>query len=363
MKIGIIGGGQLGLMIVEQAHRLGAESICLDPSEDAPAFAICTEAIVGEFDDPRALEYLCSQSDVITYEFENISGDVLIELEQKYNIKQGVKSLLDSQDRLREKENAQKHGLRTAQYMAVDCEESLRVAVARIGLPSILKSRCFGYDGHGQMILRCEGDIEKAVEMLTVPCILEEFVNFDYEVSVIMVADNKEIISFPIGKNRHKNGILDLCEVVDGCNNELYERIELKSKQFMCDCEYKGILTIEYFVKGEEFFFNEMAPRPHNSGHYTIEGCTTNQYGELVRFLLGEQLQKPMLVADSVIMKNILGQDLDIALAIANEEPQNCYVHLYGKQEVKAKRKMGHITFVGLSTTEYSEKWSNKFVK
>ena len=363
MKIGIIGGGQLGLMIVEEALKFGVETVCLDPSEDAPAFALCDEAIVGEFNDPQALELLCSQCDVVTYEFENVPGDLLLELEQKYNIKQGIKPLFDSQDRLREKDNAVANGLKTPKYMAVDSQESLLEAIEMVGLPAVLKTRRFGYDGHGQMVLRTREDVAGAVDMLSVPCILEEFVSFDYEVSVVMVADKDEVISFPIGQNIHKGGILDLCIVRNGENRPVVASIESASREFMSKCGYKGILAIEFFVKGDEFFFNEMAPRPHNSGHYTIEGCTTNQYGEVVRFLMGEKLQRPELVADCVVMKNILGQDMEAARRIEAAAVAGCHVHLYGKSEVKPKRKMGHITYVGLTPEGYESEWSEKFVK
>ena len=187
--IGIIGGGQLGLMIIEQAHLLGARTICLDPAEDAPAFKISDERIVGRFDDPAALEELCRRSDVVTYEFENVPGNLLVALEQKYNIKQGFRPLFDSQDRLREKSNACDHGLKTPAFMAVDDEESLHRAIARIGYPCVLKTRTLGYDGHGQAVLRGEADLAKARELLAVPCILEEFVPFDFEASVVLVSD------------------------------------------------------------------------------------------------------------------------------------------------------------------------------
>lgn len=208
--IGIIGGGQLGLMIIEQAHLLGARTICLDPAEDAPAFKISDERIVGRFDDPAALEELCRRSDVVTYEFENVPGDLLVALEQKYNIKQGFRPLFDSQDRLREKSNACDHGLKTPAFMAVDDEESLHRAIARIGYPCVLKTRTLGYDGHGQAVLRGEADLAKARELLAVPCILEEFVPFDFEASVVLVSDGERVICFPVGRNIHKDGILDL---------------------------------------------------------------------------------------------------------------------------------------------------------
>ncbi len=360
--LGIIGGGQLGLMIAEQAHALGARVVCLDPAADAPAVAVCDESICGRFDDPAAVEELCRRSDAVTYEFENVPGDILIPLCEKYCIPQGYKPLYDSQDRLREKTNARNHGLRTPDFVAVDDEESLRAAVRKLGLPAVLKTRTLGYDGHGQRVLKHEAEIADALPMLSVPCILEEFVSFDFEASIVLVADANRVVSFPVGRNIHRDGILDLCVVPAGADAALLERMRTQSEQFMRSCGYQGILAIEYFVRDGEIYFNEMAPRPHNSGHYTIEGATTNQFRELARYLLGEELHEAELVAPTV-MKNILGQDLEAAERIARESYPGVYVRLYGKSESRPKRKMGHITFVGTTAAEYEARWADKFVK
>lgn len=366
--IGIIGGGQLGLMLAEQARTLTTEVRCvaLDPAPDAPAFAACDDRIVGRFDDPAAVEELCRRSDVVTYEFENVPGEILVPLCEKYNIPQGYRPLYDSQDRLREKQNARDHGLQTPDFRAVDDEASLRRAVADLGLPAVLKTRTLGYDGHGQAVLRAESDIEKALPLLAVPCILEAFVSFDFEASIVMVADDCNVVSFPIGRNVHRDGILDLCFVPADRNPEVLERMRVQSERFMRECGYRGILAIEYFVRGEEIYFNEMAPRPHNSGHYTIEGTTTNQFRELARYLVGEPLHTPELVAPTV-MKNILGQDLAtaerIAAQVAAENRTDVHVHLYGKTESRPKRKMGHVTFVDMTPEIYARDWADKFVK
>ena len=359
--IGIIGGGQLGLMIAEQARELGVRTISLDPAADAPAFNVCDEHIVAAYDDAAALEELCRRSDAVTYEFENVPGDILIPLCEKYNIPQGYKPLYDSQDRLREKLNARNHGLHTPGFEAVDDEASLREAVKRLGLPAVLKTRTLGYDGHGQMVLKTEADIAGALPLLTAPCILEEFVRFDSEASIVMVSDGQKVVSFPVGRNIHRDGILDLCIVPSEADPQVLARMKAESERFMRDCGYEGILAIEYFIKGNEIYFNEMAPRPHNSGHYTIEGSTTNQFRELVRYLVGEPLQEPQLVAPTV-MKNILGQDLEAAREVARENRPGVYVHLYGKTESRPKRKMGHITFVGMTPKEYEQDWAAKFV-
>lgn len=360
--IGIIGGGQLGLMIAEQAHVLGVRAVALDPAPDAPAFRVCDDHIVAAYDDAAALERLCRQSDAVTYEFENVPGDILIPLCGKYNIPQGYKPLYDSQDRLREKTNARDHGLRTPGFAAVDDEASLRAAVRELGLPAVLKTRTLGYDGHGQLVLRSEADIERALPLLSVPCILEEFIPFDSEASIVMVADKEHVVSFPVGRNIHRDGILDLSIVPAAADAEVLARMKAQSEHFMRSCGYEGILAIEYFIRGGEIYFNEMAPRPHNSGHYTIEGCTTNQFRELVRYLVGEPLQEPRLVAPTV-MKNILGQDLEAARAVEREGRPDVYVHIYGKTESRPKRKMGHITFVGLTGEGYAREWADRFVR
>lgn len=418
-KIGIIGGGQLGLMIAEEAHRQGALVYALDPAPDAPAFAECDGHIVAAYDDLGALEQLGDMTDVLTYEFENVPGDILRHLEGKYNIPQGIAPLFDSQDRLREKNNAKRHGLPVPDYVPlpacssdedcaeVPCEltdgqrrEELSEAVKKVGMPCVLKTRRLGYDGHGQAVIREEKDIEKAAELLHVPCILEAFVPFDYECSVIMVRDGQKTIHFPIGRNIHSGGILDLCIVPAGTlyvagnqsnpeQTPLCGRIVNACEKFMEGCDYKGILAIELFIKGNDFVFNEMAPRPHNSGHYTIEGCTSSQYTELCHFLLGKTLEQPELVAPTV-MKNILGQDLEAAWKIIDtahaehwqnpaavpvsntakggkaycgEAGKGVFVHVYGKTESRPKRKMAHITYVPMTQELFEKNWESKFVK
>ena len=361
--IGIIGGGQLGLMIAQEARRLGVRTVALDPAPDAPAFAACDGRIVAAYDDAAALEELCRQCDAVTYEFENVPGGVLVPLEKKYNIPQGFRPLYDSQDRLREKENARAHGFATPDYAAVDDEAGLRAAAARLGYPCVLKTRTLGYDGHGQAVLRSDADLAKARPLLAVPCILEAFVDFDYEASLIMVSDGSKVATFPVGRNVHRDGILDLCFVPAGeLASELEERMRRTGERFMRECGYVGILAVELFVEGDRFFFNEMAPRPHNSGHWTLEGCSTNQFRELVRFLAGMPLEEPRLVAPTV-MKNILGQDLDAARQIAAEGHEGVCVHLYGKSESRPKRKMGHIAFVGMTAAEYADRWAGRFVE
>lgn len=351
-KIGIIGGGQLGLMLCEEAKLLGAKTIVLDPSNDAPAKAVADEFICASFDDFEALENLCKNSDVITYEFENVRSDFLIKLENTYNIKQGFKPLFDGQDRIREKTNANNHGLKTARFYDVETLDDAKNAINELGYPCLYKTRTLGYDGHGQVLLKSDEDIKLLDEYLGGPGIIEEFIKFDFEASIVMVSDGKDVINFPISRNIHKHGILDISVVPANMDKNLEKRIIESSKKFMLECGYKGILAIEYFIKGNDFYFNEMAPRPHNSGHYTIEGCNTNQFRELDRYLLGLPLEEPKLIQNT-LMKNILGQDVK-DLSVYREFP-NAYIHMYGKKENRLNRKMGHITFKDMDLEKYNK--------
>ncbi len=362
-RIGIVGGGQLGLMIAQAAREMGVGCVALDPASDAPAFAVCEDKIVAEYDDVKALTQLCESTDVVTYEFENIPAKVLEPLCAKYNIKQGCKQLLDSQDRLREKIMAKTSGLKTPMFAAVNDEAMLKLAIGMMGLPAVLKTRRMGYDGKGQVVIKSEEDIEDAIALLSVPCILEEFVDFDFELSTVVVRNEEGYTLFPIGRNVHRRGVLDLCIVPAEISHELQYKIEKQTINFMEQSGYYGILAIEYFVKGNRVIFNEMAPRPHNSGHYTIEGSTSSQFSELVRFLIDEPLQGAALRGESVIMKNILGEDFAQAQEISAEDHDGVFVHLYGKSECKVGRKMAHITFVGLSEAEYRERWASRFVE
>ncbi len=362
-RIGIVGGGQLGLMIAQAAREMGIGCVALDPAANAPAFAVCEDKIVAAYDDVEALTQLCESCDVVTYEFENIPAAVLEPLCAKYNIKQGCQQLLDSQDRLREKLCAKMSGIKTPEFAAVNDEKMLRMAIGMISLPAVLKTRRMGYDGKGQVVIKTEDDIEEALELLSVPCILEEFVKFDFEVSTVVVRSNEGYTMFPIGRNIHRRGVLDLSIVPAEISKELHTKIEKQTLEFMTKRGYYGILAIEYFVKGNKVIFNEMAPRPHNSGHYTIEGSSSSQFSELVRFLVDEPLQGATLNSDGVIMKNILGEDYAEALKVAEELHEGVYVHNYGKSECKNGRKMAHITYVGMSESEYREKWATRFVE
>lgn len=351
-NIGIIGGGQLGMMMIEQAHELGYTCAVLDPSPDCPCSKVADKFIVGAYNDLSSLKKLGDISDVLSYEFENVPGEILEELDNKYSIPQGIQPLLDSQDRLREKINANKHGLPTCKFQDCSSMLDLKNAISKFGYPCIYKTRREGYDGHGQVVLNSVADLDKVKPYLDLNLgIVEEKINFDYECSVIMIRSKDKIIHFPIGQNIHKDGILDLSIVPAKMDKELEKEMIKKSEEFMISANYYGIITIEYFIKGNKFFFNEMAPRPHNSGHYTIEGCQTNQFRELDKFLLNLPLEEPKLKSET-LMKNILGRDmknLDKLMQIPNG-----YLHLYHKTVEKELRKLAHITYINTTLEEFN---------
>lgn len=355
--VGIIGGGQLGMMLAEEIHKLGAKAICLDPNPTCPASFVCDECIVSEYGDLEGLKQLGSKSDVITYEFENVPSKQLKYVQSSFCIPQGIEPLFDSQNRIREKTNASNLGLKTPKFKAIYSKEDLIQGISELGYPCVYKTTTLGYDGHGQVVLKSDLDIKKVEPFLEGEGILEEFISYDFETSIIMIRDKNNIISFPMTKNIHKNGILDLC-IAKASSNGVFDLIAAESKKFMKKANYLGILTIEFFVKGNDFYFNEMAPRPHNSGHYTIEGCNTNQYRELARFLLGMPLEIPVLKCPT-IMKNILGMDYENMKKLTSGEM--IHIHDYHKSDVKKFRKMAHITFTNTTEEMYNLKYKKLF--
>lgn len=348
--VGIIGGGQLGMMLAESLKKLGAKVISLDPNSECSITHICDSFICAPYDDLDALERLCASCDVVTYEFENIKGSDLKLLNEKYNIKQGIKSLVDSQDRLIEKDNANKYGLKTVKYFKCNTEADLDNAIDSLGFPCVYKTRREGYDGHGQVVIKTIEDKEKVKPYLGVDGIVEEYLKFDFEASVIMIGEGDKIVALPVGHNIHKEGILDICEVPFNISNEMADAMKTKSIEFMKNAGYKGILCIEYFIKDNEFYFNEMAPRPHNSGHYSIEALNYSQYDLFARYLLDLDYEEPKIM-HKAIMKNILGEDLknvDYYMKCPNSA-----LHMYFKRDAKKKRKMGHITFTDMTLDEF----------
>ncbi len=350
--IGIIGAGQLALMIAEEAKKRGLSTIALDEYETAPAFMVTDEKIVGKFSDIAKLEELCKKSGVVVYEFENIDLDAVEKLAGKYNIYQGSRPLEFSRHRIVEKTFAKENGLNPPKFALVDSRQSLESAIAEIGLPCVIKTTTLGYDGKGQAVLKTLEDVKNLPEEMIKESICEQFVKFDYEVSAI-VCRNKfgEMACLPISENRHKRGILDVCIVPPTkMSEQLQEKVKNIAKSFMEKANFHGILAIEFFVLGEEVYFNEMAPRPHNSGHHSIETCNNSQYGLLIDCVMAAELKDPYLTSNGV-MKNILGEDVE---SLENFPViENASVHWYHKSPAKKGRKMAHITFTDITAAEF----------
>jgi len=349
MVVGIIGGGQLGQMLAISCKKRGFDVVCLDPTINCPASYVADKHIVANFNDYGMIEKLCKLSDVVTYEFENVPFRIVRDMEEKYNIPQGYRPLYYSQNRLREKEACLAAGLKTVPFAKVENKSDLLKGIEEIGLPAILKTVSFGYDGKGQVLIENISDIDKCSDLLEYKCILEGYLDFDAEISVVAVRNETGVALLPIPENEHVNKILKY-SFLPNRQSELVNTLAASmTRAFMQKMDFTGILTIEYFVKGNDVYFNEMAPRPHNSGHYSIEGCEESQFDLHLRSIIGEKLEYPSLKQPTVML-NILGQHMKYL-----DELQEGNIHLYKKEVVKENRKMGHITFIDKTVEEIKE--------
>lgn len=335
MKIGIIGGGQLGMMMAESAKKLGHSIYSLDPSIDCPITRVSDKHIAANFSDTKAIKKLIEISDVVTYEFENINLDYIQNNEKK--IPQGLYALKVSQNRLLEKNTVKNLGVETPLFSVYNSSKTLPI-------PSIIKSISGGYDGKNQYKIFNNNDIDQLEIDDSMGYIVEEYINFDYEISVILTRDKfGEIGYYPIPINKHKNGILFTSVVNNTISPEIIEKAQKISKIIIDNLNYIGTMAVEFFVKGNQVLFNEFAPRPHNSGHYSIEACNVSQFKNHILAITGHHIIKPILT-NNAIMLNILGQN---ELYIENAAGiKYAYTHLYGKKEYRTDRKIGHITIV-----------------
>lgn len=343
--IGIIGGGQLGRMLGVAAAQLGYRAHVYAPEESGPAADTCAKWTHGAYEDADRLGAFADAVDVLTYEFENVDSGAMETLTQHGLVRPGVKALRIAQDRLKEKTFVVDLGGTTAPYAAVDSLADLEAAVARIGTPSILKTNRFGYDGKGQLRLYAESDCAPAWEAVKgQPCILEGFVTFEAEFSVILARGADGDIRFwESPENVHVDGILATSTLPAGPHilAEVEHARQLARK--VADAlDYVGVLTLEFFATPHGPVFNEMAPRVHNSGHWTIEGALTSQFENHIRAICGLPLGDTKVMARGVIMRNLIGEDAHQWQAILSD-PAN-HLHLYGKHGARPGRKMGHVT-------------------
>lgn len=364
-KIGIIGGGQLGQMMLLEAKKMGFYAIVLDPTKDCPADSVCDEHIVADFSDKAAFRKIAERCDVLTYEFEHIDADALLELEADgYKVYPTAKSLKIIQDKLTQKQLMFDNGLDCPEFMAVSGKEDMEKAGERFGYPYMLKARTGGYDGKGNAVVKNKENIGAAYDELgggSVALMAEKMVNFTMETSVLACRSlNGDVAVYPVGDNRHINSILHETLVPADIPAEAAENAMTAAKKVMHIFDGIGMFCVEMFVtEDNRILINEVAPRPHNSGHYTIEGCVTSQFENHIRAIVGLPLGSTELLRPTV-MVNILGSEgytgrtivegVDKAMAL-----NNVVLHIYGKAESKPHRKMGHITATAKTVTEAKE--------
>ena len=340
--IGILGGGQLGRMLAVAAARLGLRCHIYEPGEDPPAAQVASRVTTAPWDDAAALNSFASSVDVVTFEFENVPTAALDLIEARSPIRPGRESLRVSQDRLTEKSFLRGLGLQTAPFADVDSLAALERAVAEIGTPAILKTRRFGYDGKGQVRLGGSGDAAAAWAGLNgAPAILEGHVAFSREVSVIAARGlSGGIACFDPGENIHENGILRRTTVPARLTPGQRSDAVLLAAQILNALDHVGVLGVELFVTSRGLVVNEIAPRVHNSGHWTQNGCMVDQFEQHVRAIAGWPLGDGRRHSD-MVMENLIGDDMERVAELARAP--DTALHLYGKNARRPGRKMGHV--------------------
>lgn len=346
--IGIVGAGQLGQMMAQSAKEMGYKVIVLDPTPDAPAAQVSDFQIVADYDDHEAIMKLAKLSDVLTYEFENADENTLDEAKQYSELPQGTDLLRTTGNRLNEKNFLKDSGVPVVKFAEVTDESSLKKAVEITGYPAILKTVSGGYDGHGQMDINGKEDLFAAQKLYQGSrCILEAKIKFHAEASVMVTrAGNGEVVSFPLVENIHHNHILHTTIAPGRFSQSVHEQASKIAKKIAEKLNLFGVLGIEMFITEDgQVMVNELAPRPHNSGHYSIEACNVSQYEAHVRSICGLPIPKIEQYKPAV-MRNILGNDLTTARNLLINHPE-WHFHDYGKAVIKPQRKMGHVTVVG----------------
>jgi 5-(carboxyamino)imidazole ribonucleotide synthase len=348
--IGILGGGQLGRMLAMAAARLGLRCEVFSPDPDSPAFDVVLNATCAEYADVEALELFANDVDVITYEFENVPAAAAMILGARRPVLPDRNILETTQDRLAEKDFVKRLGIGTAEYADVSSATGLRAAIARIGLPAVLKTRRFGYDGKGQAIIREGDDPDRIWEDLgTRSAILEAFIPFEREISVIAARSaDGHVECFDVTENEHRDHILRISRAPAGISDALAARARGIAETIANALNYVGVLAVEMFVLqgegGPEVLVNEIAPRVHNSGHWTLDGASISQFEQHIRAIAGWPLGKPVRHGP-VTMTNLIGDDINSYEQYLTVP--GATVHLYGKGQPRPGRKMGHVTQVG----------------
>ncbi len=352
--VGVVGGGQLGRMLGEAASPLGIELVVSDPTPECPASAVVRDQIVGDFDDEATLLELAERADLLTYEIELADPDVLEAVSEETGtpVHPAPETLRIIQDKLVQKERLQEAGIPVPEFRAVETVEELDAALSEFGYPAMLKAREGGYDGRGNILIEDESEVAKAFDAIEGPAMLEAFVEYDRELAVIGCKGDGEIDTFPVTETIHEAEILRETVSPARTSDAVIERATTVAEEILDEMTGRGVYGIELFETADgEILLNEIAPRPHNSGHWTIEGCHTSQFEQHLRAVTGLALgtterREPTAAA------NILG-DVDErqqATLYGVEDvlaTDTVSLHWYGKREVYALRKMGHLTTVG----------------
>ena len=346
--IGILGGGQLGRMLALAAARLGLKCHVFAPSPDAPAFDVVHRVTIADYTDTAALDRFAADVDVFTYEFENVPAATATFLSARRPVLPDPQVLATTQDRLTEKTFVSQLGIRTARFAKIDSPADLAGALAAVGRPAVLKTRRFGYDGKGQVIIRNGNDMDAAWrEIGGQPAILEAFVPFEREVSVVAArARDASVECFDVTENEHRDQILKVSRVPANVPKAIAGEARRIAETIADAFNYVGVLAVEMFVLREgALLVNEIAPRVHNSGHWTIDGATVSQFEQHIRAVVGWPLAHPQR-RGRIEMINLIGAEVeDYAKWLT---VPGASVHLYGKSAVRAGRKMGHVTRVVL---------------
>ncbi|WP_407703029.1 5-(carboxyamino)imidazole ribonucleotide synthase [Virgibacillus tibetensis] len=354
--IGIIGGGQLGRMMTIAAKYMGYNVAVLDPTPNCPTAQVADKQIIAAYDDIRAIKELTEISDCVTYEFENIDLEAAAYIEELGKLPQGARALEITQNREKEKQLMKDADLPVPPFTIITSGAECKKALENFSFPAVIKTCRGGYDGKGQVKLNSRDDIEEAIAFAdqNKHCIIEQWIAFEKEISVVFTrTQSGELTFFPIAENEHKDHILYKTTVPAAISEDVQEKAYNAARALAEKVEVVGTFTIELFVQGNNIFLNEMAPRPHNSGHYTIEACTISQFGQHIRAICGLPLTEVKLLQPAT-MVNVLGEDMDGVLKALPRTTEG-FVHLYGKAEAKAKRKMGHITFIAETQEEINK--------
>ncbi len=350
-SIGILGGGQLGRMLTLEAKRMGYRVVTLEPLPNSPTGQVADEQIIAAYDDLRGIGELGARTDVVTYEFENIPLESVLALEADRRIVHpGSRALRITQDRILEKTFVRDCGIPTADFLPVRSAEELNAAEAAIGFPGVMKTTLGGYDGKGQWVVRSHADAERAFsEARGKALIWERLIPFDRELSIIAARNvHGEIVAFPVSENQHDTGVLATTIVPGRIAPPIAERARTFATLIAERLEIIGTFCVEFFQAGDDLLVNEIAPRVHNSGHYSLDATQISQYEMHVRAICGLPLVEPRQFRPAV-MANILGAGSGDTLGGTDEllRERDLKLHLYGKTHAALRRKMGHFTVLG----------------